>query len=140
MLGAKIYIDYTKYDFDECSARLQKELKNIQGEDNDVSIVPAIKNEVAIEKTVINVAPKKFMTTNWTQEQVVEWFKSKKVNDLIIENLLPCDGQLLEQLYHTLKEVPEFFHSILRADSKASLRDIVFFTTELRYLFNDHRV
>jgi hypothetical protein len=43
----------------------------------------------------------------------------------------------LEQLYRTLKEVPEFFHSILRADTKASLRDIVFFTTELKQLFKD---
>ena len=30
MLGSKIYIDITKYSFNECSSRLQKELKNYQ--------------------------------------------------------------------------------------------------------------
>ena len=135
ILGSKIYIDYTKYSFEECSSRLQKELKNY----DPVNVLTTVSNNSsAVKKDIENIsAPTKIITSSWTQDQVVDYFKSKKVNDLIIENLMPCDGRLLDQLYRTLKEVPEFFHSILRADSKASLRDIVFFTTELRQLFND---
>jgi transcriptional regulator NrdR family protein len=137
MLGSKIYIDYTKYSFEECSSRLQKELKNYH--DHDTALSTVSNNSAAVKKETENksvVSSGQIISNKWSEEEVVNYFKSKKVNDLIIENLMPIDGRLLEQLYRTLKEVPEFFHSILRADTKASLRDIVFFTTELRQLFN----
>ena len=31
MLGARIYIDFTKYDFEECTSRLKKELTSVKG-------------------------------------------------------------------------------------------------------------
>jgi hypothetical protein len=135
ILGSKIYIDYTKYSFEECSSRLQKELKNFH--DFNTYSTSVFNNKPFDKKEILKTRnlPKQILVSSWSQDQVLKHFKSKKVNDKIMKNLMPCDGQLLEQLYITLKEVPEFFHSILRSDSRASLRDIVKFTAELRQLF-----
>ena len=110
MLGSKIYIDFTKNTFNECSSRLQKELKNFQtiNETTEATVL----NKNLIDKKIIennnSVTPHKTVfSSNWTQDQVLKYFRSKNVNDTIIENLKPCDGCLLEQLFRTLKEVPE---------------------------------
>ena len=92
---------------------------------------PFDKKEIVKTRNV----PKQILISNWSQDQVLKHFKSKKVNDKIMKYLLPCDGRLLEQLYITLKEVTEFFHSILRSDSRASLNGIVLFTAEFSQPF-----
>lgn len=92
-----------------------------------------IEREAIQEKKTEN----KIKAIGWTQEQALAWFKSKCIKDSIMEALMPIDGILLDQLNRTLKEVPEFFHSILHKDSNASLRDIVVFTNELRSIFEE---
>ena len=118
ILRSKIYIDFSKYSFEECSSRLQKELKNFEHD----TVLSAVSNNSSAVKIEI-----KSCARSLTQDQIVEYLKSKNANGSIILNLMPCDGDLLEQLFRTLKAATEFFHSTLRADSKTSLRDIVFF-------------
>ena len=137
MLGSKIYIDFTKYSFNEWSSRLQEKLQAIIAPTLQANEAPTCEANVAPALQANIVISHNLSASNWTQDQVVNYFRSKKVNVTIIENLMPCDGGLLEQLHRTLKEVPEFFHNMIHTDSKANLRDIVIFTTELRRLFND---
>jgi hypothetical protein len=138
LIGTKKYIDYTKYSFEECSSRLQKELKNIH--DNDTALSTVSKDTAAVKKDIENKSIASPSTTtisrSWSQEQVINYFKSKNINDSIIE-ILPCDGMLLEHLYQVLEKAPEFFHSTLRADLKAGLIDILRFTFILKQLFKD---
>ena len=148
MLGAKIYIDFTKYEFEECSSRLVKELKNYTSMIKDIitkadvnpsnQLIKKVKSS-PIEREAIQEkkTENKIKAIGWTQEQALAWFKSKCIKDSIMEALMPIDGILLDQLNRTLKEVPEFFHSILHKDSNASLRDIVVFTNELRSIFEE---
>lgn len=151
MLGAKIYIDFTKYDFEECTSRLRKELSNIRNENDKrekkIEEVHQISNKieediVIVEDTIIDtkifinsVKEKNENAYYWTEAEVGNWLNEKKIKTSIIENIAPCDGKLLQQLYQISKEVPEFFYSSLRADSKASLKDVAFFTSELKSLF-----
>ena len=93
--------------------------------------------EVIDSKQISNNESKIKIVSDWNEQEANLWFKNKKITNSILENLSPCDGKLLKQLHITLNEVPEFFHSILRADSKASLKDIVIFTGELRELFKN---
>ncbi len=124
----KLSIHFIKYFYQALVEHLSKykptDTNETYESNNSVSVNKETENKIVASSVQI-------ISYDWSQEQVVNYFKSKNVNDSIIENLMPCDGQLLEQLHQTLK----FFHSILRADSKASLRDIVFFTSVLKQLF-----
>ncbi len=117
ILGSKIYIDFTKYSFEECSSRLQKELKNIHDDHTALSTMSnksaAIKKE--LENKSIASPSTATMSRSWSQEQVINYFKSKNINDSIIE-ILPCDGMLLEHLYQTLEKAPEFLFKQLFKD------------------------
>ena len=184
MLGAKIYIDFTKYDFEECSSRLRKELSNIKNDKNvektDKKINKILKendsedlkkeaeiviledniietkkelsqinkiNETDASKLIhekksfesvsnsVNYFEKNISAFYWTEEQSMNWLIKQKIKPSIIESIAPCDGKLLQQLYQMSEEVPEFFYSSLRADTKASLKDVAFFTSELKSLF-----
>ena len=70
----------------------------------------------------------------WVEIDVDNWFTEKKINNSIKANISPCDGKVLEQLFKMSIEVPEFFYSCLRNDTKANLKDLAFFATELRVL------
>lgn len=87
------------------------------------------------ETTTPELSYKIKFNMDWSEDNVNNWFKKRKISESIIEYLSPCNGNLLEQLYITLIEIPEFFHSMLRADSRASLKEIVYFASELRQLF-----
>ena len=198
MLGARIYIDFTKYDFEECTSRLKKELTSVKGnkieektgKNNDTAqsqsnktefsetqeaIITKIINETDSKKIngenidnktetkqekadnnvisepkkiIIPLArthskPKKELSKTekssvyyWTEIEVNKWLNDQNIKPTIIENISPCDGKLLDQLFQISKEVPEFFFSSLRADSKASLKDVAYFTSELKSLFS----
>ena len=111
-----------------------KEIETSEEKTSAVELTEEIKNY----QTEINLPP---FTNNvkfnldWNEEDVNNWFKRRRINESIVECLTPCHGSLLKQLYITLIEIPEFFHSILRSDSKASLKDIVYFASELKLLF-----
>lgn len=75
---------------------------------------------------------------NWSSAQVENWMKKCKVNSIIIESLLPCDGRVLHQIYIMMKTNPEFFYSSMKnsgLNSLKDLKDIAYFSNELMKLF-----
>ena len=68
ILGSKIYIDYTKYSFEECSSRLQKELKNFH--DSDTPSTTIINNKPIDKKEIVKNRnlPKQILASNWSQD------------------------------------------------------------------------
>ena len=75
--------------------------------------------------------------TNWKENDVEKWFKDEAINVLILEDLRPCDGLILNQLFEILKTSPDFFYSTLTAKNKINLRDVAVFTYKLKRLFSD---
>ena len=155
-------LDLTNYDFNEFLSKLEEELNYIIVPENiiikshpwmlpvqETAILEVLeeetKTDTANEDTIsLSSMPsiasplvenKLRFNFEWNEEHVYNWLKSRNINDSIIACFTPCSASLLEQLYITLIEIPEFFHTILRADSKASLKDIVYFASELRLLF-----
>ena len=141
-LKDKTCLDYATLDIDEFIIKLKEELNRIkmqvvthQIQPKPVDVYLTVKNEERTEIKETTKTENKKAICDWSKQEVDLWFKNKKITSSIVENLSPCDGNLLDQLHLTLNQVPEFFHSILRSDSKASLKDIVIFTGELRALF-----
>lgn len=75
---------------------------------------------------------------NWSEQQVENWMKETKINETIVKSLLPCDGQVLHQIYTMLKTNPEFYYSSMRnsgLNSLKDLKDVAYFSKELTNLF-----
>ena len=73
--------------------------------------------------------------SNWSELQVIEWAKNLNINNSIIEDLKPCNGKILNQLFKILITAPEFFYCALTAKNRINLRDVAVFTSELEILF-----
>ena len=78
----------------------------------------------------------KVISNTMSEEQVKEWFKE---NDFfqcknLAEQFLPCNGQLLNQLYEIKMDGPEFYYQTLKNDYGLNLKSICLFTDKLKEL------
>lgn len=130
ILGSKIFVNFTKYDYQECLKRTNHEI--------DKLLRP--KTAIAPQVPGLNAIPSKSdldLVQNWNQNQVEQWFKTKNFNEVIFKNVLPSDGKNLKQLYEMLLSAPEFFYSSISSKGSVPTRDVLFFSNELRNLFNN---
>jgi hypothetical protein len=67
----------------------------------------------------------------WTEKDVEKWFRDKNVNKDILDNVLPCNGKLLNQLHKMKQEAPEFFYNSITSKKNIPTREVAIFTLEL---------
>ncbi|RNA00666.1 hypothetical protein BpHYR1_016261, partial [Brachionus plicatilis] len=135
---SKIFINFTKYDYDECFRRIKHEISTIfKIEESNLQNIPQINPQQNPQ-----ISPQMNPQINaeddiekWSEIKVSEWFSEKNINNIVCENLLPCDGQTLKQLFEIMQTAPEFFYSSISSERKVSLRDLANFTKELKKLF-----
>lgn len=125
ILGSKIYIDTTKYEFDECIKRLLKELDNLLGSENGTDI----KKPTVIE----NNKPK---LRNWSQLQVEKWLNEKKFHLAIISSLNNSNGVILYKIFKMYTKMPQFVCKKLvnESNNELKLTDLAYFIFELEKL------
>jgi hypothetical protein len=133
ILGSKIYIDFTKYNFEECIRRLKQEIIQINNQNiltaNDSISKDPVKNN---NNSSINDTKK---IENWNEKQVDDWLNEKKIHPVIVENVRPSNGKLLSQLFSMQQEAPEFFYSSISSNKQIVTREIAHFAFELKTLF-----
>ncbi len=133
ILGSKIFIDFTKYEFGECINRLHKEIEPIALKTTGH---PGPAESCLIPKPTQRVtAVAKRSPVNWSQEEVLKWLKEKEISAAIIESIMPCDGTLLNQFYDMQISCPEFFYNSISQNKQIGLRDVAVFGKELKILF-----
>ncbi len=146
----KIYIDLN-LDFEECIGSLKKELimLNQGNEFNNVAAKTEVKQIYQVDtefkpnikltgiscELLKNNNNKENHVYSWSKEDVYNWFNDRKIDSSIKESLTPCDGKMMAELYKISQDNSDFFLSTLYSDSKARLKDIVFFRIELKSLF-----
>jgi hypothetical protein len=148
ILGSKIFVNFTKYDFDECMSRLRAELANALKTKLPVKASTAVtpSNHISIKiSPATGTSSSSISTKNeaieWSERKVESWMCDKNVNPTIRKNVLPCDGKILNQMYCMLESAPEFFYnSISNSASRentvpAPTRDVALFAYELKILF-----
>ena len=124
-MGSKIYIDTTKYEFDECIKRLLKELDNLLGSENGTDI----KKPTVIE----NNKPK---LRNWSQLQVKKWLNEKNFHLAIISSLNNSNGVILYKIFEMYTKMPQFVCKKLvnESNNELKLTDVAYFIFELEKL------
>ena len=136
IMGDKIFVNFTKYPFDDCIRRLRKEIDScisLFGNINANSIVTVNNTDTATVQ-VQNHTSKQI--ENWTDDQVKNWFVEKELNLNIFESLKPCNGKIIKQLYEIKCIAPEFYFQSLKEVGNNDLRSITVFTYFLNSLFN----
>ena len=120
-LGSKIYIDFTKNEFDfafnevnrNLSLILKHDIQKINRSVNNSSVLKtgsrlntAETSRMDMNYLIGNISSKKtpeeLVEVTWTEDQVEEWFDKMNIDSKIVENLTPCNGQgrLLNNLFH----------------------------------------
>lgn len=148
ILGSKIFIDFTKYDFDECTKRLMKEIVAVFSQkysfEKDLSLEESSQlgsrgsssSSANLSALITSLNSELNTETDWTENDVDKWLMEKKFNSFIIESIRPSDGKLLYSMFKMFETAPESFYSSLNRNGHITLRELVYFSTELKNLFS----
>lgn len=149
ILGSKIFINFMKYDLDECLRRLRMEIQIIF-KDNliKVEVIEMMKpesdvvkqnedvNKISIGKLSNKDRDKVNKVSEWTEKDVGKWLTEKKIHPDIVHDVKSFDGKLLGELFSIKNESPEFFYKSMTFSRKTykpiSLKDLAYFTSELK--------
>lgn len=119
--------------------KILEELKQLTGGQKNVSFQkikrPITTNKIKSEKQQIIKKKNTKKVLDWTESQVNEWLKEKKIHKKIVDNITPCNGKLLNQLYSIKSEAPEFFYHSVASNKTLPTIEIVLFVSELTNLF-----
>ncbi len=70
-----------------------------------------------------------------TEHEVSVWLNEKEINPIIVENIVPANGEILAQLYEMLCTCPEFFFNSITSNQPIKTRETAIFANELKKLF-----
>jgi hypothetical protein len=136
ILGSKIFVDFTKYSFDECTQRLMKEINNL--------VKLKLLNHFRVEAKPINCLTQINNNNNhtnesvllWSNDQIKQWLNKNSFDTKIINTLDNYDGKMLIKLNKIQKTAPEFFYSSLLVKFGNDLALLVQFSIALDELFS----
>lgn len=117
IMNSKIYINFVKYDFEECCKRLRKEIESNHSNEID---------HVAIDD---------FKPEKMNYEQVNDWLSRNKIDSLLIDYLGKCDGHELKELFEIKQTDRQFYNQSLNYIPNLKLMSIVKFNAALEKLF-----
>jgi hypothetical protein len=76
---------------------------------------------------------------DWDYYRVLQWFEENTVHEAVRENLRPCDGEVLKEVFMMKQRAPEFFYSRFDRVVEGDLRALAEFSAQLSELFEHHR-
>ena len=138
--GDKIFVNFTRYSYDECIRRLRSELKTTH---KALTSAPSSSADLQLQSSgPVSSQPTRTTTTNphasailgWSESNVFEWFEKNALNRQIIKAIGKCNGVVLHQLYEMKNEAPQFFYQSLKTD-QVDLDALMMFVFHLKQLF-----
>ena len=136
LVGTKLWFDFqSKQSIEPGVTKLIKEL-GVRGKDVDNTDEPSVTPVApAVQSDDVDTAPSSPGVSNWTNEEVKQWFKEIGLEKVYKEDISEIDGQTLIDLQQLRSECPEYFYRCLERDlSLRNMLDIFKFTKELRKL------
>ena len=135
IISDKIFIDFTKYQFDDAMFRLIHQIKLNNNNNNSEQSIDANFKSTDDTKLVQSLAnsnlndPKK-----WDEEECKSWFLNNQMNNMY-EIMAPINGDNLYQLYEIKKSVPEFFFKSITSNQSVDYKAVAIFATNLIKIF-----
>lgn len=125
-MSDKIFINFMKYDYDECLRRLKSEIDNYMNIARSTGTGSAFVEDTGERKNA----------RSWNEMQVQEWFEENNIDTRVVNQFVPCTGAVLKQLYDLRNDAPEFYFQSLNTKKEAELKNVLEFTELLKKLFN----
>jgi hypothetical protein len=162
IIGDKIFIDFTKYELNDCFKRLLNQIQLLNDEQITEKMVAvahpsksmsaavvehsASVNQNQIQLIVPDNLIKMFSSCKigtefkedilqWNETQTEEWFKEKSIQDSILNSLQPINGKILYQLYQLQLYTPEFFYKSITSNQDINLKHVAYFCSCLNDIF-----
>ena len=143
IIGDKIFINFMKYEFDECLRRLKNELENYVKDSTTTNsnVEQHLKVDVSPQTARLVAAPNTIEETfkknaeDWDDTTVSKWFTDNRINEEIQKSLQPCNGEILKQMYDMKCRAPEFYYQSLSKIGAHDLISITRFSASLDKLF-----
>ena len=136
IMGDKIFINFSKYEFEKCMSKLKREL---EFKIHKVAMPSMSEKTASSLKTDINAqnSPLKNsnLAENWTESEVRSWFIKNDISLLIFDYFKPCNGKILLQLYEMNVKSPDFYNKNLKEIKGIKFNSIVLFSACLADLF-----
>lgn len=142
-MGTKIFVNFTKYEYEDCVRRLLNEINPVlELESSDSKIKSTVDSTVAIKRNDEQDSGLKVFFNEileWSSEDLDDWLSNKQTSEFTRRHLKMCTGEELHEILLIKHEAPEFFYSFLATKMKVfCLRDILEFAFELEILFNEN--
>ena len=124
-MGDKIFVNYLKYDFDECMKRLKNELDNLHKN----SLNAPSENLTINDKKSVQVS----ITEKSSEKDVEEWFRLENLSINIYNLLKPCNGEILKEYFLLKSNAPDYYYRTL--EKTTDLRSALLFSSKLNNIF-----
>ena len=127
----------------ECLSRLANEISGHLKTKPHATIAPASK-DASNKPTTSTVSPSLIKPTipesqplvlRWSPKKVATWLLEKKIHPVIVDNINPCSGKILHQLYEMQQTAPEFFYRSITSNQNVPTSNVAMFAYELKSLF-----
>ena len=133
IMNDKIYINFSRYELEECFRRLKHELDayfNTKAESKQCLA------KTNVEPLCVGSPKNEELTENWSEDNVRSWFIENQLNLNIFEKMRPFDGACLKELFLVKKNASQFYYQSLQDIQGVKLNNIVLFSSLLDKLFS----
>jgi hypothetical protein len=142
IMGDKIFVNFKKYEFDECMRRLQGEIKQHYKEKEPQASSTSVKHQSSQVKFGAEHEKEEEDTgesvQNWDTHKLNKWFEDKDLAQSLKDYLQKCDGKLLHQFYDMKAKAPEFYYQSMNKIANDDVMVIMQFSQCLDDLFSKH--
>ena len=128
-----MFVNFKKYDFEECIRRLKGELNHIVKKSPVVEI-----KTTSMPTSAAPIEPNTNSVLSWSVGQVNEWLDKKEFHPYINDNIRDSSGKILQQMYLMQQKAPEAFYTCLMRTNpykEMFLKDMAYLAHELNALF-----
>lgn len=104
IMSDKIFINFTKYAYEECIRRLKNEIQSEEKRSQAVQILDTkyTAQSVATNAHVNNMhSNERKNVEKWSEEDVRNWMSTNGIDESVMETILPCDGLILKQFLNS---------------------------------------
>ena len=140
-MGDKIFINFMKYEYDECIRRLKNELdsglKKVKAVDNHAQkshVNPDFSANLK-DSSSLNHQKNDYLIEEWTDIQVKNWFNENNLNLAIYNYLKPESGSILKQIYQMKSNATEFYYQLMSKIDLVKIHEVLKFSSCLDKLF-----
>lgn len=147
ILGAKIFIDFTKYQFETSMEKLKKEISQDKKQSNlqantAKSSWKKLENNLVTNSVLQYMTPKPSeqvvkqapSTQSWTKTQVQEWLRANSIDENIQKALIDFNGEMISELINIRNTASEYFFNSISQRNLVQLNEVVKFSNVLRKL------